>query len=1067
MQKIAFLFVFIFALTFSAQAQTTWREWDSLGMAYQAQQQYKMADSAFNQSLNIIEQEYGKIDTLYTNTLSQLLASAYYQGDYKRAIAYGEQQIDIEEQLFGKMHRKYVATCTNLGILYQSIGIYDKAELFLTEGKNSATQVFGKMHPTYGSACNNLASLYQVQGFYAKAEVLFLEFKQIQEQISGKMDKSYANACNNLANLYEQQGLYHKAADLYIEAKGIYEQVVGKTHTDYARACNNLAALYQEQGFHEKAEPLYIEAKNIYEQVFGKMHPEYATSCNNLAHLYQIQGWYTEAENFYIEAKNIQAQILGDKHPAYANTCSNLANLYFSQGLYKKAHLIYTEAKNIAEQAFGKIHPETAKYINNLAGLYKAQGLYDKAEPLYIEAQNIYAQFVGKNHPYYAVSCSNLADLCMKKGLYTKAEPLMVESVSIIEQSLGKNHPYYTKTIANLAGLYYSQDAYDKAEPLYIEAKNTQEKLFGKRHPDYTAYCNSLAGLYHKKGAYQQAAPLYAEALNNTFADINTYLPAFSEKERIAYLSSLAIDFANFQDFALHYQKENPKITADLYNQNLFTKSLVFASTQKMRQQILSSGDSSLIQDFENWKTKKDTYNKLLQKSKEEQEKSGVSLTQMASDINELEKSLSKRSTLFTENTTIQNYKWQQVKDKLGKKEAVVEIMRTYKTKGYDSLGRGLADTVYVALIVTNKTKKQPEMLVLENGSELETKYLNYYKRAIEFKIEDQNSYNQYWKPIDEKLKSLNKRGFDKIYFSPDGVYHQISLNSLQNLETGEFLLASQNIQLIGTSRDLIELGNNETDLSQNFENYRAYLLGYPTYNFEGEGKNVEGEDRSFSSLQRIVGQRGAVALLPGTKTEIETIKGYFNQKNIKTQVLLEADANEENFKSFKSPTILHVATHGFFVPKIKDSEVQTMQDAVNRQLLENPFMRSGLLLAGCETPNPEGEDGVLTAEEAMNLSLENTELVVLSACETGLGDIQNGEGVFGLQRAFQQAGAKTILMSLWKVSDEATQLLMTEFYRNLLSGKSKREAFKAAQLALKQKYPEPYYWGAFVMIGE
>jgi CHAT domain-containing protein len=129
--------------------------------------------------------------------------------------------------------------------------------------------------------------------------------------------------------------------------------------------------------------------------------------------------------------------------------------------------------------------------------------------------------------------------------------------------------------------------------------------------------------------------------------------------------------------------------------------------------------------------------------------------------------------------------------------------------------------------------------------------------------------------------------------------------------------------------------------------------------------------------------------------------------------------------------------------------------------------MRSGLLLAGCENPKSEGEDGVLTAEEAMNLHLENTELVVLSACETGLGDVQNGEGVFGLQRAFQQAGAKTILMSLWKVSDEATQLLMSEFYSAFLNGKPKREAFKTAQLKLREKYESPYFWGAFVMVGE
>ncbi|MCC5945598.1 MAG: CHAT domain-containing protein [Bernardetiaceae bacterium] len=941
MQKLTLIFIFLFALIFAAQAQSTWQELDSIGNAFVKTQKFAEADSVFNEALVLIEQEVGKQDTLYANMLDQLLTSAYYQGRYDQAIDYAKQTVEIRKKVLGKEHHDYATACSNLGLLYKT------------------------------------------------------------------------------------QGLYDKAKPLYTEAKEIYEKVFGREHREYANTCSNLGLLYKSQGLYEKAEPLLVEAKEIDEKVFGKQHPEYATSCNNLGYLYKSQGLYDKAELLYIEAKDIYEKTFGKQHFYYANFCDNLALLYNNQGLYAKAEPLYKEAKEIYEKILGKQHPEYAASCNNLALLYNNQGLYAKAEPLYKEAKDIYEKVLGKQHLYYTISCNNLGVLYQQQGLYAQAESL------------------------------------------FMEAKKTLKKVLGEQHPQYASSSNNLALLYKNQGFYAQAEPLYREAIGNKTVQISNLLPTLSEKERIAYLKSIEYFFSDFQDFALAYHPENPKITAELYNQNLFTKSLVFASTQKMRRQILNSGDSVLIFNFQNWKSKKDTYNKLLQKSKDEQEKSGVNLTQMASDINELEKTLSKRSTLFAENTTVQNYKWQQVREKLGKKEAVVEIIRTLRTTGYDTLGKNIKDTVYVALFVTDKTKKQPEMLVLENGSELETKYLNYYKRAIEFKIEDQNSYNQYWKPIQNKLEELRKKGFDKIYFSPDGVYHQISLNSLRNPETGEYLLESQNIQLIGTSRDLIELGNNETDLSQNFENYRTYLFGYPSYNLEGEGTESEGEDRGFSSLQRIVGQRGAVALLPGTKTEIEAIKGYFNQKNIKTQVLLEADANEQIFKNIKSPTILHVATHGFFVPKIKQSEVANMQDAVNRTLLENPFMRSGLLLAGCETPNPEGEDGVLTAEEAMNLSLENTELVVLSACETGLGDIQNGEGVFGLQRAFQQAGAKTVLMSLWKVSDEATQMLMSEFYKNLLSGKSKREAFKAAQLSLKAKFPEPYFWGAFVMIGE
>jgi CHAT domain-containing protein len=293
-------------------------------------------------------------------------------------------------------------------------------------------------------------------------------------------------------------------------------------------------------------------------------------------------------------------------------------------------------------------------------------------------------------------------------------------------------------------------------------------------------------------------------------------------------------------------------------------------------------------------------------------------------------------------------------------------------------------------------------------------------------------------------------------------------LNALKNPQTGKFVFDEQNILIIGSSRDLIEMPKIEKDLSKNFAGYQAFMLGFPTYRIYSKADTLKGEERTatFNGLKRVVCGVGRLELLPGTKNEIDNINRFFTEKNIPTNTFLKENANEANIKSLKSPTILHIATHGFFISEIKASKVKTAVDAENRKLLTNPFMRAGLLLAGCETPNQDGEDGILTAEEAMNLNLDKTELVVLSACETGLGDIQNGEGVFGLQRAFQQAGAKTVLMSLWKVSDSATQMLMTEFYLALLSGKNKHDAFKVAQFKLREKYPSPYYWGAFVMIG-
>ena len=201
---------------------------------------------------------------------------------------------------------------------------------------------------------------------------------------------------------------------------------------------------------------------------------------------------------------------------------------------------------------------------------------------------------------------------------------------------------------------------------------------------------------------------------------------------------------------------------------------------------------------------------------------------------------------------------------------------------------------------------------------------------------------------------------------------------------------------------------------------------------------------------------------LPGTLIEIEQIKKIYELSNTPYKVFLRENATESALKKVEGPTVLHIATHGFFLP--------TMSNSSGSNAKSNPLLQSGLVLAGAEKlqkqPNLSSENGVLTAYEAMNLNLNNTELVVMSACETGLGTISNGEGVYGLQRAFQIAGAKSVVMSMWTVNDTATQQLMKHFYNNWLNGEDKHEAFRNAQLELKKIYNKPYYWGAFIMNG-
>ncbi|WP_338762156.1 CHAT domain-containing tetratricopeptide repeat protein [Bernardetia sp. ABR2-2B] len=937
----------------------------------------------------------------------------------------------------------------------------EEAEIYLQKAVEVAENKNGK-DSTYAVSCTELGAVFSSQGNYEQAESFLIESKEVREKIFGTQHPDYASSCSKLAVLYRRKGEYQKSENLYIEAKNIQEQLFGKQHPDYAYVCNQLGSLYRYKGLYDKAEPLYLEAKNIQEKTLGKENKEYASSCNNLAILYNMKGLYYEAEQLYIEAKNIRANVLGKEHYLYAFSCNNLAILYASQGLYQKAELLFIEGLG---SIVGKNNMRYAAFCENLASVYYEQKFYDKAEKSHINAKNIKENIVGNKHPNYASSCENLAQVYHKLNLYDKAENLFLEAKKIRENSLGKQNDGYATSCDNLGTLYYSKGSYNKAEALFLEAKNIREQTLGKQHPDYAISCLNLARLYRNTNEYKKSKFLYKEALENKKNQITNLFPTLSEVEKQSYFSTIDYFFTDFINFAITYYPQDKSISENLFNQQLFTKGIVFSSTQKMKKQILSSNDSSLINQYEDWKEQKTNYLSLLQTPINKRD-STFDLIKVASQINELERKISKKSELF-KNTTQKEYTWRDVQKNLAKNEAVVELIRL---KRKDDKSK-IEDTVYVALIISKETKNQPEILVIENGTELEKEAFYFYQNNINFQLEDEESYNQYWKPIQDKLNNLSKKGYSKIYFSPDGIYHKINLNTLKNLKRKGFLVEEQNIQLITSSRDLIERkekGIKNIDLSKNFAAYKTYLLGYPAYNLNGKDTlKVNGEDRSLNGLQRIIGQQTVIPVLEGTKVETNQINSLFKNKTISTTLFQNNEATEENIKALQNPAILHIATHGFFIHQIPEDKVTTIQKAEDRNLLKNPFLRSGLLLAGCQNPQTGQEDGILSAEEAMNLNLERTELVVLSACETGLGDIQNGEGVYGLQRAFRQAGAKTLIMSLWKVSDEATQLLMVTFYEEFLSGKSKREAFKIAQLKLKEKYSEPYYWGAFVMVGE
>ena len=871
----------------------------------------------------------------------------------------------------------------------------------------------------YISTIYLLGNCHWWAGNYVETEQLFKEYLSIVGSLYGEKNKLYIDRTADLAALYYDLGRYQEAEALYKQVLKMEKEIIGNDHVDHLGTLNNLAVLYDAMGRFEWAEPLYREVITGYRNLLGELDPLYATSINNLAALYSRFGRYEEAEPLLKEAGHIELANNGENNRQYATTLNNLAmiNLSLNRPQEAMAYLM-----------------KTLEIKKNL---------------------------VGENHLEYLISLSNLAKVYLDTENPEKAAEIAEKAVISSQELLGNHHPSYLNALSIRAAAYLKMGLYEQAEPLFKQVADTRKEVLGAHHPDYAYALSNLALVYTHEHAYQKAEIILIEAIDNYIRHIHNYFPGLSEKEKEKYFANVQGYFEAFNSFALLQHSRNASLVDVQYNNQLVIKALLLDATRKIQQSILKSGDTALVQEFELWRRHREDLAKYYQIPMKELEKQGIRLDSLEEITNALEKELSARSGVFAQAHNQQYPTWQDVQQVLKKGEAALEMVRFRK---YDfDLGGSFTDTVYYAALIVTPNARHPKLVLLENGNLLENRLLKAYRTDIREGRHESGAYQYYWQPLQEALQ-----GVKKLYFSPDGIFHQINPATLFNPVSGRYLLDELHIVTVTSTRDLLDKDQQNLPVAD----HQAILVGYPDYDLSRE-KHMELTATASNHAKQsgplpIKVERGEdLKPLPGTQQEIEQVAQLLDKHKINTAVYLGEQALEETVKQVINPQILHIATHGYFE-----------QDVNKNKGHQNPLLRSGLLLAGAGrslndtlTYDPleanSLEDGILTAYEAVNLSLDQTELVVLSACETGLGEIKNGEGVYGLQRAFKVAGAEAILMSLWKIDDRATQALMISFYKYWLSIKDKSEAFKMAQQQLRQQYPDPYYWGAFLLVGE
>ncbi|MDO8368262.1 MAG: tetratricopeptide repeat protein, partial [Saprospiraceae bacterium] len=933
---------------------------------------------------------------------------------------------------------------------------------------------------------NNLALLFIDMSNYEKAEPLFIESKDIRSRTLGKEHPDYATSLNNLAILYNEMSNYEKAEPLYLEAKDIREKILGKEHPDYAGSLNNLAILYWNMGNYEKAEPLYITSKDIRLRTLGKEHPNYAWSLNNLATLYHAMGNYEKSEPLYIESIDIRLRILGKEHPDYATSLNNLALLYNEMGNYEKAEPVCVESKDIRFRTVGKEHPDFAASLNNLAILYHAMGNYEKAEPLYLESKNIREKILGKEHPDYATSLNNLAALYMEMGNYEKAEPLYLEAKGIREKILGNEHPKYAASLNNLAALYMDMGNYEKAESLYLEAIDIRSKALGKEHPDYAQSLNNLAMLYQITERISESSIMFLELSKLNRMLVERSISFSSENQIIAYLKTFEAPLAEYQSFTQRYP--NPELLQESYNNALFFNGLTLENNRLLARAI-EQADSLTRNIYEKWQGCHRRLAKRYARPIEERKK----IAEVEAEAEGYEKMLMRSLPALQQARKAPT--WQDVRDQLKSGDAAVEFLH------YNFFDPNKTDSILYAALILRPGWDAPKLIplfeekqldsILHTTGERKADYVSQLysiaeRGIIEVEKTQKSLYDLIWRPLEKELD-----GVHTAYFSPNGLLHRINLAAIP-LSSDSTLADRYRLIQLGSTRSLA-VGTKAGQLvgqgNANFTNNEAVLFGGIRFEMDsaaifsanGSLKNSELASRGLTDEGNFeTSDRGEQwNYLKWTEKEVKALTPILSSAGLKPETRIGFDATEEAFKSIgtkgNSPRVLHLATHGFFFPdpKTEERKQEALSSETGFKTSDNPLIRSGLLLAGANhawksgKPFKKGmENGILTAYEISQMNLSNTELVVLSACETGLGDIQGNEGVYGLQRAFKIAGARYLIMSLWQVPDFQTQELMTTFYTKWLAEKmSIPEAFRSAQQEMREKYENPYFWAGFVLV--
>lgn len=1028
----------------------------------------------------------------YSQTLQECNDSVYYyykELRYREAIPFAQKAVKLSEKQFGKFDTIYAKSLFSLGGLYFNCFDYEKAKPFYEQSLLLRKKILGETHITTLGTMEELGVLYSYNQEYKKALSVFDEYKRLVYIKLGKQSEDYSRALLYLIYLFESVGNTLEAFEIKREfvtlrllrfkddspkpdATNMY---LFQDQFDYlVKALNKLGKTSQVLNLYESL--IFVYKKN---------------EDNSSANKYTIELASILANNRnFLEAKQLLLRVIEggkEKDINYANALTSLSEVYVNLGKNEQAEHTGAQAIETAMGLYGKKSINYALAINNLAALYYKMGysFFDKADSLFKTAKQILKQYQKEYPAVVAQSIAMPVSVYLSNEKINSADSLVHEALSIFTNEKVENEEviksYLFELKANVCMKKYFFS--DRKEKKYY---NLSESFFLKsleirRHTgsEIQWILQGLGILYLYESEYEKATNIFLERTLSEIDVIKRQIYDLSDEKILNFAMTNFASTTVYSGASLIYNY--PKVTSSfitaLLNLELKSSGNVLAGVKKRLSHIRSLKDTSVLNLFEKWIFLKNEVGKTTrQKGKNTQ----VYLQSLNRILDSVEYVLNKKTKIVEKISIETDADVYKMLESLNKDQVAVQFIR------FQLFNKSWTDSTMYAAYILNKKDSTPIFVplfeekqlqkLIDSANRIATSTANIFYRNIVFDDEVNGSvrlgkeiFQLIWRPLLPYLKNVKQ-----ISYSPAGLLYGIAHHALP-VDSTATLMDKYELQQYTSTRQVALRGKEDKSTKP----LNITLFGDADFSMDSLQIVKQRKDSASYSNIYLPPNRaerdGAWPELPGTAKEVNDIKAQFEKNKITTQSYLKKTATEENLKALsgKSPQVLHIATHGFFLPNAEKKRKENAFISDNAySLAEDPLLRTGLILSGGnyawsgKTPIDGVEDGVVTAYEIAQLDLSNTELVVLSACETALGDVKGNEGVFGMQRAFKMAGVKKMIVSLWKVPDAETAELMTLFYQNWLASNNINNAFAEAQSTMRKKYPnDPYKWAAFVLV--